>query len=156
MDHGQAAARRSSSNRVWVIRNWRSDFQDSIEARRVQRSKSVALDFSQGAGDRFAGRRMHFGIGRKRIARLGWIKVLKEELGQEMRLVHLVGASAESKKFDRQIAETTLAACFPMSRQLHAVVHRVRRRGDQIFRRDRSRCSPRVEKRWPGKERAAL
>ena len=48
------------------------------------------------------GRRMHFRIGWKRILRLRWIKVLEEELRQEVRLMHLVGASAEPKEFARQ------------------------------------------------------
>ncbi len=68
---------------------------------------------------------------------MAWVKVLEEELGQEMRLVHLVGASAEPKKFASQITEAALAARLPTSRQLHAVVHCVRGRGDQIFRRYR-------------------
>ena len=54
-----------------------------------------------------------------------------------MRLVHLVGASAELKKFAGQIAKAKFAARIPMSRQLHAVIHRVCGRGDQILRSDR-------------------
>jgi hypothetical protein len=42
-------------------------FQKSIKVRRVQRSKSITLDFGNGVSDRFVGRRMHSRIDRKRI-----------------------------------------------------------------------------------------
>ena len=77
---------------------------------------------------------MHFRIDGKRIGRLRRVKVLQEEFGQEMRLVHLVNAGAEPKKFARQIVEPTLAPRFPMSRQFHSVLHCIRGRGDQICR----------------------
>ena len=84
-----------------------------IEARRVERAEAVALDFGKGAGDRFVGRLMHFRIHRKRIVRFGGIEILEEELGQEMRLVHLVNASAEAKQFGRQLAKANARRALP-------------------------------------------
>ena len=98
---------------------------------------------------------MHLRIDRKRIGGLRGIEIFEEELGQKMRLMHLIDARAETKKLARQIAEATLAARFPMTRELHAVVDRIGRGGDQIFAAPFGRRGPRVGRQSPGKEHAA-